>query len=281
MHALLPRLLVAFTVGTACATPLLAQDQRDAPAPWLALEATVFHEGQPVSVVVDRASREARLFELRPGRDPIRHPLIVLSPELVARLDAAMTKAKPAASEELGPTSDPAQIQALQRHLNELGYPLQDDGDYGDATERAVRRFQAAEDLPVTGRVDSETRGRMGFVPPQGKSAWTAGARSRAEPSRGSWTWSSRARCAEPSPSRPSSADACKTEAAPSRPATGPATRSRGSTPAGTRPWARSPALSSSSWCGQGPRRPWSPGFASRRCPTRSPSAWPSTAWST
>ena len=56
----------------------------------------------------------------------------------------------------------PTAVEHLQRHLRTLSYfdkripPVPIDGVFGTATEEAVRAFQEAEGLPVTGRVDQE-----------------------------------------------------------------------------------------------------------------------------
>ena len=66
----------------------------------------------------------------------------------------------------------PAEIEKtavanLQRYLRTLYYfdealsPLPVDGVFDRATEEAVRRFQASEGLPVTGRVDQSTWERL------------------------------------------------------------------------------------------------------------------------
>lgn len=58
-------------------------------------------------------------------------------------------------------------IANLQRYLRTLHYfdetlsPLPVDGFFDRATEEAVRRFQAGEELPVTGRVDQDTWERL------------------------------------------------------------------------------------------------------------------------
>jgi hypothetical protein len=53
-----------------------------------------------------------------------------------------------------------ADVKELQADLIRLGYDCGKwgaDGDFGDCTEMAVRRFQTQEDLPVDGRVGAET----------------------------------------------------------------------------------------------------------------------------
>ena len=60
-----------------------------------------------------------------------------------------------------------AAVANLQRYLRTLHYfddalsPLPVDGIFDRATEEAVRRFQEAEELPVTGRVDQEAWERL------------------------------------------------------------------------------------------------------------------------
>ena len=46
---------------------------------------------------------------------------------------------------------------ALQQKLNALGASLETDGEYGNATVGAVKAFQLARNLPVTGEVDRAT----------------------------------------------------------------------------------------------------------------------------
>lgn len=48
-------------------------------------------------------------------------------------------------------------VSEAQGWLNRHGHPLREDGRYGPKTEAAVRAFQCARDLPVTGVVDAAT----------------------------------------------------------------------------------------------------------------------------
>ncbi len=48
-------------------------------------------------------------------------------------------------------------VRAVQRQLHAVGAELGVDGVFGRGTEAALRRFQSARDLPVTGGVDDET----------------------------------------------------------------------------------------------------------------------------
>ena len=53
-----------------------------------------------------------------------------------------------------------AEVKALQQNLMKLGYDLLewgDDGEFGSETEDALKRFQTAQNLPVTGIYDTAT----------------------------------------------------------------------------------------------------------------------------
>ena len=53
-------------------------------------------------------------------------------------------------------------VKAAQKALKERGYEVDDaDGKLGPKTHAAVRAFQKAEGLPVTGRLDKETMTRL------------------------------------------------------------------------------------------------------------------------
>ncbi|MEZ6135313.1 MAG: serine hydrolase [Pirellulaceae bacterium] len=54
-------------------------------------------------------------------------------------------------------------VETLQRTLNaKFDFELSEDGDFGPATEAAVREFQTAHSLPITGTVNAETWGALG-----------------------------------------------------------------------------------------------------------------------
>jgi hypothetical protein len=52
----------------------------------------------------------------------------------------------------------PGMVRAYQVELTALGFPVAADGVWGPGTSDAVRAFQAAAKLPVTGRIDDATR---------------------------------------------------------------------------------------------------------------------------
>jgi hypothetical protein len=57
-----------------------------------------------------------------------------------------------------GPT-----VAALQKRLNQVGYVLTVDGDFGPATEEVIRIFQAWKGLDVDGKVGIKTREALGI----------------------------------------------------------------------------------------------------------------------
>jgi murein L,D-transpeptidase YcbB/YkuD len=64
------------------------------------------------------------------------------------------------------PTHIGSDVAQLQRKLAALGhYQGHVDGKYGRLTRNAVREYQAAEELPVTGIVGPATYDRLGIVP--------------------------------------------------------------------------------------------------------------------
>ena len=58
-----------------------------------------------------------------------------------------------------------ADVIEAQGLLNRAGAILEPDGDYGGGTEAAVREFQAANGLPVTGTIDADTWQRLRGLP--------------------------------------------------------------------------------------------------------------------
>jgi len=63
-------------------------------------------------------------------------------------------------------------VYGCQKRLAELGYdPGTIDGLWGKKTERAIEKFQSDSGLPVTGRLDGQTKEKLGLVRPMRKQA--------------------------------------------------------------------------------------------------------------
>jgi peptidoglycan hydrolase-like protein with peptidoglycan-binding domain len=59
-------------------------------------------------------------------------------------------------------TVDRAEITKAQEHLKAAGFdPGNTDGVVDQPTERAIRQFQQAKGIPVTGRLDVQTRAAL------------------------------------------------------------------------------------------------------------------------
>lgn len=56
-------------------------------------------------------------------------------------------------------------VRAVQSQLRESGYSVAVDGDFGAATETAVRRFQKAHDITADGIVRGQTWNRLVALP--------------------------------------------------------------------------------------------------------------------
>jgi peptidoglycan hydrolase-like protein with peptidoglycan-binding domain len=67
-------------------------------------------------------------------------------------------------SEEVDPNiSKQDEIYKIQKRLIELGYePGPADGIMGKMTKRAIKNFQKDNDLPPTGKIDNETKNKLG-----------------------------------------------------------------------------------------------------------------------
>jgi peptidoglycan hydrolase-like protein with peptidoglycan-binding domain len=62
--------------------------------------------------------------------------------------------------------ADSGDIKKVQETLRDKGYePGQIDGVLGPQTREAIRQYQKSENLPVTGRLDAETAGKLGVGP--------------------------------------------------------------------------------------------------------------------
>lgn len=91
----------------------------------------------------------------------------VADKETLRLIDKGMTR-HAAADGQLQPGEKGPDVRGLQESLNQLkmtgsnGQPLKPDGDYGDNTREAVRKFQEANNLPQTGTADRATLDRIG-----------------------------------------------------------------------------------------------------------------------
>jgi peptidoglycan hydrolase-like protein with peptidoglycan-binding domain len=57
-------------------------------------------------------------------------------------------------------------IEKVQKSLNDKGFhPGKVDGVLGSRTRAGIREYQKSEELPVTGRLDAETAGKLGVGP--------------------------------------------------------------------------------------------------------------------
>jgi peptidoglycan hydrolase-like protein with peptidoglycan-binding domain len=61
---------------------------------------------------------------------------------------------------------DKDDIEKVQKSLNDKGFhPGKVDGVLGSRTRAGIREYQKSENLPVTGRLDAETAGKLGVGP--------------------------------------------------------------------------------------------------------------------
>jgi anion transporter len=99
--------------------------------------------------------------------------------EVAPAPDGDMAQALSAPGRRTTPRPEAAVIRQAQERLTQLGFapgPL--DGRLGPQTDSALRRFQAASGVPVSGRLDRATIEALGVTPGE-----PAAARSRSEPS--------------------------------------------------------------------------------------------------
>jgi Putative peptidoglycan binding domain len=60
---------------------------------------------------------------------------------------------------DLGAIDPPSAVTGVQARLNNLGFSCGDvDGELGPVTAGAIRKFQESQNLPVTGKIDDNTR---------------------------------------------------------------------------------------------------------------------------
>jgi len=93
----------------------------------------------------------------------------VADKETLRLVEKGMTR-HAAADGQLQPGEKGPDVRGLQENLNQLGLagsngkPLKVDGDYGDNTREAVRKFQESHGLPQTGTADRATLEKLGEV---------------------------------------------------------------------------------------------------------------------
>lgn len=109
-----------------------------------------------------------------PTRNPLQNIITVTSA-------AGPTKTPAASSSTLKKGSTGADVKKLQTRLKELGYLKGSaDGDFGDATEAAVKAFQAQNGLTVDGKAGANTQTKL--YSDSAKKATTATATNTSKP---------------------------------------------------------------------------------------------------
>jgi peptidoglycan hydrolase-like protein with peptidoglycan-binding domain len=69
---------------------------------------------------------------------------------------------------EVPPVGQPNDVRKMQEDLRGKGYYRGEvDGVFGLRTRASIRGFQQAENLPVTGQLDTQTAGKLGVSPEQ------------------------------------------------------------------------------------------------------------------
>lgn len=91
-----------------------------------------------------------------------RHGYDVKMAKAYARITASVAKPSRHALAVLGLGSHGAAVEALQHDLRRLGHPLIADGDFGPATQAALRSFQQAEGLAADGVFGADALEAMG-----------------------------------------------------------------------------------------------------------------------
>lgn len=128
----------------------LGQDFEDNPTeaadfPWAALTAAVYWKNRNINRVADRDDIRAVTKLINGGYNGL------------ADRESYLTRAKAALKQSNLP-DDSIDIAAAQRRLVSLSYPLGAiDGKIGPLTRSAIRDFQDAAELPITGNLDPKT----------------------------------------------------------------------------------------------------------------------------
>jgi putative peptidoglycan binding protein len=101
----------------------------------------------------------AGVFSSKPAPPPVTTPTAPVTTVTVSTSTPTTTApTTEAPAQTLSPGDTGAQVKLLQEALNQLGYSVGTaDGTYGPATQQAVEKFQAANDLGVDGVVGEQT----------------------------------------------------------------------------------------------------------------------------
>lgn len=92
--------------------------------------------------------------------------LLTTGPPALRLTDVASEIADNHAMPTIGQSTD---VKATQQKLSDKGhYRGRVDGVFGLRTRASIRGFQKAENLPVTGQLDTQTAGKLG-VPPESR----------------------------------------------------------------------------------------------------------------
>lgn len=146
-------------------------------------------------------------------------PVISTQPALTDRtlIAQATPETDDPAVLELGDRGE--QVEALQQLLQQLGYPIEPDGFYGDQTKFAIIDFQQKEGLPVDGEVGATTWERLQAVaqatPTESAEATSPGSSPAAESPASPAEASPEAIAPLPSPAESPGAEAIETETDP------------------------------------------------------------------
>lgn len=98
-----------------------------------------------------------KAFQTRAGLNPDG----IVGPKTLAALEAHKRMGN---AGNLRWGAEGPQVQAAQEQLNKLGYNLDADGKYGNATYAAVRDFQSRAGLPIDGSIGAHTQHAMDDV---------------------------------------------------------------------------------------------------------------------
>lgn len=135
----------------------LLSDPERAAEPALSLEiACLYWSDRGINAMADEDDLYRVTRAINGGTNGLadrRHYLTLAKREIAAVAAAGITTADPVHYPVLRRGSEGAAVELLQARLRMHGYPLTLDGDFGPATDLAVRAFQKARGLRVDGLV--------------------------------------------------------------------------------------------------------------------------------